>query len=163
MRRLLSSMIVVVLLPLFVLPGFAWDKYSFVGDSVYSLRQDFALPSVQSVQAQADSSSSDSLSGFDFISAWTVADDTAAIGVQATYHLDDTIGGIDVDEDLPLMQPSTFLDVGDTHLIISSRVLILFCLVLLVFLALVQLLDIFSSMILSRLFLNFLRFLFLVH
>lgn len=120
MRRLLSSMIVVVLLPLFVLPGFAWDKYSFVGDSVYSLRQDFALPSVQSVQAQADSSSSDSLSGFDFISAWTVADDTAAIGVQATYHLDDTIGGIDVDEDLPLMQPSTFLDVGDTHLTAST-------------------------------------------
>ena len=53
MRRLLSSMIVVVLLPLFVLPGFAWDKYSFVGDSVYTFRHDLALPSVQSVQAQA--------------------------------------------------------------------------------------------------------------
>lgn len=35
MCRLLSSMIVVVLLPLFVLPGFAWDKYSFVGDAIY--------------------------------------------------------------------------------------------------------------------------------
>ena len=43
MRRLLSSMIVVVLLPLFILPGFAWDKYSFVGDSVYFSGPDAVL------------------------------------------------------------------------------------------------------------------------
>lgn len=115
MRRLLSSMIVVVLLPLFVLPGFAWNKYSFVGDAVYFSGQDAVLRD-PAMSSQVDSSSSDSLSGFDFISAWTVSPDTAAIGVQATYHLEDTIGGIDVDENLPLMQPSTFLDVGKPHL-----------------------------------------------
>ena len=66
MRRLLSSVIVVVLLPLFVLPGFAWDKYSFVGDSVYF---GTPVPDVQlySVDAQADSSSSSSLVGLDFL------------------------------------------------------------------------------------------------
>ena len=98
-----------------ILPVGAWDKYSFVGDSVYFSGQD-AMLRAPAVSAEGDSSSSDSLSGFDFISAWTVSPDTAAIGVQATYHLEDTIGGIDVDENLPLMQPSTFLDVGKPHL-----------------------------------------------
>lgn len=95
-----------------IMPVGAWDKYSFVGDSVYFSGHDTVLRA-PAVFEQADSSGSDSLSGVDFVSAWTVSLDTAAIGVQATYHLDDTIGGIDVDEDLPLMQPSTFLDVGD--------------------------------------------------
>ena len=92
-----------------IMPVGAWDKYSFVGDSVYFSGQDtvFRAPAVL---AEADSSSSDSLSGFDFISQWKISPDTKSIGVQATYHLDDTIGGIDVDEDLPLMQPGTFLD-----------------------------------------------------
>ena len=103
-----------------IMPVGAWDKYSFVGDSVYFSGQDAMLRD-PAVSSEADSGSSDSLSGFDFISAWTVSPDTAAIGVQATYHLEDTIGGIDVDEDLPLMQPSTFLDVGDTHLTASTR------------------------------------------
>lgn len=98
-----------------IMPVGAWDKYSFVGDSVYFSGHDAVLRD-PAVFPQADSSGSDSLSGFDFISAWTVSPDTAAIGVQATYHLEDTIGGIDVDEDLPLMQPSTFLDVGKPNL-----------------------------------------------
>lgn len=103
-----------------IMPVGAWDKYSFVGDRVYFSGQDAVLRA-PAVLPEADSSSSDSLSGFDFISAWTVSPDTAAIGVQATYHLEDTIGGIDVDEDLPLMQPSTFLDVGRPKLTASLR------------------------------------------
>lgn len=92
-----------------IMPVGAWDKYSFVGDSVYFSGHDAVLrPSA--VFAQADSSGSDSLSGFDFISQWIISPDTKSVGVQATYHLEDTIGGIDVDEDLPLMQPETFLD-----------------------------------------------------
>ena len=92
-----------------IMPVGAWDKYSFVGDSVYFSGQDAMLRD-PAVFPQADSSSSDSLSGFDFISQWRISPDTKSIGVQATYHFDDTIGGIDVDEDLPLMQPGTFLD-----------------------------------------------------
>lgn len=114
MRRLLSSMIVVVLLPLFVLPGFAWDKYSFVSDSAYSLRHDLALPSVQSVQAQAVDvqvdGSSLSLVGDDFVSTWVKSSDTSSLGVNAVFHYSyDNPYGPDVDEDITRMYPDQFL------------------------------------------------------
>ena len=93
MRRLLSSMIVVVLLPLFVLPGFAWDKYSFVGESVYfgTPVPDVQLYSVDAQVVESDSSSS----SYDFISlASYMSISNNVAGVFEVFHEGQPGGGL---------------------------------------------------------------------
>lgn len=92
-----------------IMPVGAWDKYSFVGDSVY-----FGTPvsdvQLYSVDAQADSSSSSSLVGDDFVSKWVKSSDTSSLGVNAVFHYSyDNPYGPDVDQDIVRMYPEQFL------------------------------------------------------
>ena len=68
MRRLFGLITALAVSFFAMMPVSAWDKYSFVGDSVYSVRPNSDLQSVPSVHAPTDTSAS----GADFLNLFMI-------------------------------------------------------------------------------------------
>ena len=91
MRRLFGLITALAVSFFAMMPVSAWDKYSFVGDSVYSVRPNSDLQSVPSVHAPTDTSAS----GADFLNLLSL-DSGRVYGFISVYHPPEDVGVVSI-------------------------------------------------------------------